>query len=107
LQVDLTVAAGDLPGPVDHAAYVVVQESLTNVLRHARATRAAVALERLDDRLVVTVADDGHGAAGTGQDGGMGISGMRSRVKALGGTLEAGRTSEGFRVRAVLPVGSP
>jgi signal transduction histidine kinase len=106
LRVDLSVAARDLPDRVDHAAYLVVQESLTNVLRHAQATRATVTLERLDDRLVVTVADDGHGGAVTGQDGGMGISGMRSRVEAIGGTLEAGRTSEGFRVQAVLPVGA-
>ena len=106
LGVDLTASPGDLPAAVDHAAYVVVQESLTNVLRHARATRATVTLERQGDRLTVTVADDGHGAADAGQDGGMGISGMRSRVEALGGTLEAGRTGDGFQVRASLPVES-
>jgi signal transduction histidine kinase len=106
LQVDLAVAAGDLRDPVDQAAYVVVQESLTNVLRHAQATRASVVLERNEDRVTVTVTDDGQGGAVTGQDGGMGIPGMRSRVEALGGTLEAGRTPEGFRVRAVIPVGS-
>jgi signal transduction histidine kinase len=92
---------------VDRASYVVVQESLTNVLRHAQATRATVALARQGDRLVVTVADDGHGGAAAGQDEGMGIPGMRSRVEALGGTLEAGPTAEGFRVRAVLPVEAP
>jgi signal transduction histidine kinase len=107
LRVELTVAAGDLPAPVDQAAYVVVQESLTNVLRHAQATRASVALERNEDQVLVLVADDGRGEAVAGQDGGMGIPGMRSRVEALGGRLEAGRTPEGFRVRAVLPVGSP
>ena len=107
LRVDLNAVTGELPEPVDHAAYVVVQESLTNVLRHAQATLATVSLERLDDRLVITVADDGHDGGVAGQDGGMGISGMRSRVEALGGMLEAGRTTEGFRVRAVLPVESP
>ena len=107
LRVDLNVAAGDLPGSVDHAAYLIVQESLTNVLRHAQATRVAVGLERLDDQVVVTVADDGNGGALTGQDGGMGISGMRSRAEALGGALEAGRSIDGFRIRAVLPVGPP
>ncbi len=71
----------------------MVQEALTNVLRHAHATRALVSFERRDGDLVVTVRDDGRGGGatgGTGQDGGMGISGMRSRVEALGGTLEAG-----------------
>jgi signal transduction histidine kinase len=107
LAVDLAVETGELPESVDRASYVVVQESLTNVLRHARATRATVALARQGDRLVVTVADDGHGGATAGQDEGMGIPGMRLRVEALGGTLEAGPTAEGFRVRAVLPVEAP
>lgn len=107
LSVDLTIDPGDLPATVDHAAYVVVQESLTNVLRHARAARATVTLEQRAETLVVTVTDDGHAATGAGQDGGMGISGMRSRVEALGGTLDAGRCDEGFRVRAVLPVEAP
>jgi signal transduction histidine kinase len=106
LTVDLAMDPGDLPTAIDHAAYVVVQESLTNVLRHARATRATVTLERQGDRLTVTVTDDGPGAAGAGQDGGMGISGMRSRVEALGGTLDAERSAEGFQVRASLPVES-
>ncbi|WP_426242401.1 sensor histidine kinase [Nocardioides sp. LHG3406-4] len=107
LAVDLTTDPGELPAAIDHAAYVVVQESLTNVLRHARATRATVALGRRGDRLVVTVVDDGHGTVTAGQDGGMGISGMRSRVEALGGTLEAGGSAEGFRVRATVRIESP
>ncbi|MDF1605994.1 sensor histidine kinase [Nocardioides sp. YIM 152315] len=96
---------GALEGAADHTAYVVVQESLTNVLRHARATRAAVVLERTDVGLTVIVSDDGVGAAAAvGQDGGMGIAGMRSRVEALGGTLQAGPDATGFRVRAQIPV---
>jgi len=62
-----------------------------------------VSFERRDGGLVVTVRDDGRGDAPNGQDGGMGISGMRSRVEALGGTLEAGPGPSGFRVRAVIP----
>jgi len=104
LVVDLAAPSAELPASVDHAAYVVVQESLTNVLRHARATRATVTLRLEGDQLVVAVADDGRGAQVTGQDEGMGISGMRTRVEALGGTFEAGPSAEGFRVRATLPV---
>lgn len=107
---DGTIDPGDGAG---HAAYAVVQEALTNVLRHARATRATVTVERAGERLVVTVTDDGVGPAPAppgqqgGQDGGMGIAGMRSRVEALGGTLVAGPDPDapGFRVRASIPVG--
>lgn len=109
LAVDLRVDVGELPGPVSRTAYAVVQESLTNVLRHARASRASVVLAQDDDRLTLTVTDDGRepASASAGQDGGMGISGMRSRVEALGGTLDAGPGPGGFRVRAVLPVQAP
>jgi len=107
LEVDLAAPSAELPAAIDHAAYVVVQESLTNVLRHARASRASVTLRLEGDRLLVTVADDGPGAQVTGQDEGMGISGMRARVEALGGTFEAGPSAPGFRVRATLPVAAP
>jgi signal transduction histidine kinase len=105
LTVDRRGDPGDVAGPADHTAYVVIQESLTNVLRHARATRATVSLERTDGRLTVTVADDGVGADAPdpGQDGGMGIAGMRNRVESLGGSLEVGPGTTGFRVRATIP----
>jgi signal transduction histidine kinase len=91
-----------LPGDVDEAAYVIVQESLTNVLRHASATRAVVELRTEGETLVVSVTDDGQGGEVVE---GMGVSGMRARAQRLGGSLEVGRSADGFRVRAVLPLG--
>jgi signal transduction histidine kinase len=102
LEVRVEGRAGAVPDEVDAAAYVVVQESLTNVLKHAGARTAMVRLTRTPTTLEVTVADDGRGSAGGTT--GLGISGMRGRVEALGGTLEAGPGPRGgFLVRATLP----
>jgi signal transduction histidine kinase len=98
-----------LPPAVDLACYRVVQESLTNVVRHARASRADITVTHADGRVTVEVTDDGR-AGGNGQRGGsgQGILGMRERARALGGSLEAGpRPQGGFRVLASLPVGTP
>jgi signal transduction histidine kinase len=106
VQVRLDVAPVIAPAEVDATAYLVVQEALTNVLRHARATVVDVVVRRTDDHLDLTVTDDGQGPASPSDTGaGMGIPGMRSRVEALGGTLETGAVAgHGFRVRAVIPV---
>lgn len=93
---------------VDEAAYVVIQESLTNVLRHAAATTAEVTVAVTGESLVVSVTDDGQGGAVSEESSGMGISGMRARVARLGGTVDAGaRTgggARGFAVRATMPL---
>jgi signal transduction histidine kinase len=98
-----------LPAAVDLAAYRVVQESLTNVVRHARASRAEITVTHRDGRVTVEVTDDGRaGTPGNGDGGGsgQGILGMRERARTLGGSLEAGpRPGGGFRVLASLPVG--
>lgn len=114
LAVEVTGAGGPgLPGLVDATAYRVVQEALTNTLRHARAETAEVGLERADGLLTVTVTDDGTGPlpggarrSPDGGRGGSGLAGMRERVRMVDGTLEAGPVPRnGFRVRARLPLG--
>jgi signal transduction histidine kinase len=106
LSVELSGSAGELAEPVDSVVYGVVQEGLTNVLRHAAATSASVRLDRSVDRVVVTVEDDGRGSARrTPAADGLGLRGMRERVRALGGEVSAGpRASGGFALRAVLPL---
>jgi signal transduction histidine kinase len=99
-------------GVVGVAAYRVVQEALTNVLRHAAADRAEVALAYGDDALVVTVSDDGRGGRAAAhrpdrpdRPAGHGLAGMRERVTVLGGSLDAGPRAEGgFAVQARLPL---
>ena len=95
---------GEVPArAAQFAAYRIVQEALTNVVRHGGATRAVVAIERLDDELLVTVDDDGHGLAPNAPEGG-GILGMRERAALLGGSVEIGRSPHGgTRVTARLP----
>jgi len=92
----------DVPAPVATAVYRVVQESLTNTVRHAGAGRVTVTLHYLPASVEVTVADDGAGAE---HPEGHGIMGMRERVAALGGALTAGPDEDGgFTVRATIPV---
>ena len=94
---------GDLPASVDVAAYRIVQEALTNVVRHAGVNRAEVRLVYGDDDLVVQVDDDGRAAQPMVP--GTGITGMAERAAVLGGRLNAGpRPAGGFRVRAWLPL---
>ncbi len=96
----------ELPAGVDLSAYRIVQEALTNTLRHAQATRADVTVRYSADVLELDVLDDGRGgSAASGDGGGYGIVGMRERAAALGGTLEAGALpGGGYRVHARLPL---
>ncbi|MBB4662261.1 sensor histidine kinase [Conexibacter arvalis] len=108
VSVDVTGERRRLPVPVDVAGYRIVQEALTNVVRHAAATRVRVALAYEPDAVALVIDDDGRGAAaGTGDGaggGGHGLAGMRERAALLGGSVEAGpRPGGGFRVRARLP----
>ena len=95
-----------VPAGVDLSAYRIVQEALTNTLRHAGASRAEVTVRSEPGMLELDVLDDGHGGTGPAPDGGgRGIAGMRERATMLGGTLDAGPLPEGgFRVHARLPL---
>lgn len=110
LPVGMTVT-GDryvLPPAVDLAAYRIVQEALTNVLRHAAATQATVHVEYRPGELALEITDDGRGVEGEVVPEGHGITGMRERVAALAGTLEARpNPGGGLRVSACLPVNAP
>jgi signal transduction histidine kinase len=108
LPVDIEVsrdpAAGPLPAAVDVTAYRIVQESLTNVMRHAAAARAHVEVVHCPDHVEIAVVDDGRGAAAEATPG-HGITGMRERAEMVGGSLDAGpQPGGGFRVRARLPL---
>jgi signal transduction histidine kinase len=97
-----------LPAGVDLSAYRIVQEALTNVVKHAGPARAQVAIRYRDHEVRVEVTDDGRGAAAPTGDGrarvGHGLIGMRERVSVFGGDLEVGpRPGGGFRVAARLP----
>jgi signal transduction histidine kinase len=95
-----------LPAAVDVAGYRIVQESLTNVVRHARAHGATVTLEYGPAFVEVEIIDDGRNGA-SGSAPGHGIAGMRERAEAVGGRVEAGpRFVGGFRVWARLPTGA-
>jgi len=93
-----------LPAGVDLTAYRLVQEGLTNAIKHARAEHAEVIVRYGDGQVELTVSDDGTGD-GEGVKGGNGLVGMRERVSVYGGELDAGpRPEGGFRLHATLPV---
>jgi signal transduction histidine kinase len=92
-----------LPPPVEAAAYYIASEALTNVAKHAQATRATIVARLEDDRLVLEIADDGLG--GADEASGSGIVGLRDRAETLGGTLSVeSEAGGGTVVRAVLPL---
>jgi signal transduction histidine kinase len=93
-----------VPSAVGHVGFRVVQEALTNVMRHANATSAHVVILVRDGELRIAVTDDGHGGSASG-NGGHGLRGMAERVAALGGELDAGPGDPGgWRIRARLPL---
>jgi signal transduction histidine kinase len=105
VNVAVSPPPGPLPPGVDLTAYRVVQEALTNTLKHASGAAATVTIGHQDDWLEIEVTDTGGepGAeSGTGE--GRGLIGLRERLAVYGGTLEARRTiAGGYRVRARIP----
>jgi signal transduction histidine kinase len=110
LPVRLAIDGGTaaLPAAVDVSAYRIVQEALTNVLKHAGPASADVTVGCVDGAVVIEVTDDGVGGAAAGPSaGGHGLVGMRERAAMFGGELLAGpQPGGGFAVRARLPLGS-
>ncbi len=110
LDVDLVVDDVAIPASVGSAVFRIVQEAVTNVLRHAQARSVEIAVRVTGDSLTVEVADDGAGPPDRGQvdrlgeRSGRGIVGMRERAQSLGGTLDAHASARGFVVSAQLPI---
>jgi signal transduction histidine kinase len=104
VEVDVS-KLGELPEPVEVAAYYVVSEALTNAAKHADASFAEVAVQRRNGTLSVSVRDDGGGGADPGR--GSGLIGLRDRVEAMGGTLDVeSPVGVGTWLRAALPAKS-
>jgi signal transduction histidine kinase len=105
VDLDVTAAPEGIPPVIGHAGYRIVQEGLTNVLRHSTAEHARVRIGQHEGVLLVEVLDDGQASPATGAGGGHGVLGMRERAAALGGSCEAGRLpGGGWRVRARIPI---
>jgi signal transduction histidine kinase len=108
VKVEVASPPRELPGTTDHAAYRILQESITNAIRHAGPARVLVSVTYGPSDLELLVADDGHGPRDPGRgagDAGRGIVGMRERAALLGGELTAGpRPDGGFQMRARLPL---
>ena len=104
----MTVGSGtdDLPQVLQLAVYRIVQEGLSNVMRHAAGARTWVDVVRGDEVLMVEVTNEAHPGTGplTDRDGGHGLAGVRERVTLLGGRFEVDQPDGGWRLRAELPL---
>jgi signal transduction histidine kinase len=97
-----------LPSGIDLSAYRIVQEALTNALKHAGPTRATVTVRYAEDGLELEIADEGRGGATAGDGVGHGLAGMGERVALYGGTLRTGtRAGGGYAVNVRLPFETP
>lgn len=108
VQLDMQGDLADVRGAAATAAYRVAQECLTNALRHSAAREISLRIERrtgAEDALLIRVEDDGGGdAAHVAQFAGFGLTGMRERIAALGGSLSIARATRGLSVNATIPI---
>jgi two-component system, NarL family, sensor kinase len=109
--VDLAPDMGRLPHDVETAIFRIVQESLTNVHRHSGSRMAAISLQRQRGNVVLEVSDRGKGISGVrlsqiarGESSGIGLRGMRERVKSLGGEIDISAFDGGTHVRVAIPL---
>lgn len=108
LAVEVTGEPPPLPAAADAAAYRIVQESLTNAMRHAGAARVHIDVRETGDDVVITIVDDGAGPSADPSSSGNGLRGMAERAAAVGGRVTAGPGPDGgFRVEARLPRAAP
>jgi signal transduction histidine kinase len=106
VDVDWHGSREPLPADIDASAFRIIQEAVTNVVRHAGTGRCQVSISQQDGQLSIEVTDSGRGGSGAGT--GYGITGMRERAALLGGDFSAGpRPGGGFRVTARLPLPAP
>ena len=106
VEVDWHGSREPLPADIDLSAFRIIQEAVTNVVRHARTGQCQVSIDQQDGQLSIEVTDSGRGGSTAGT--GYGITGMRERAALLGGDFSAGpRPGGGFRVAARLPVPAP
>ncbi|MCK2215220.1 histidine kinase [Actinomadura sp. ATCC 31491] len=104
VDVELSLPPDPLPAGIDLAAYRVVQEALTNTIKHAAGAAASVSIRHEDDRLEIEVTDTGGTRRGPSHPGGRGLIGLRERLAVYGGTLNAGHTpAGGYRILARVP----
>jgi signal transduction histidine kinase len=104
-EFDLRLEHTTVPTPVAGTAFRIVQESLTNVLRHADATAALVSVRARGDALQIEIADNGRASPSAAATTGLGLRGMAERAHAVGGTIDSGpRHAGGWRVTAALPL---
>jgi signal transduction histidine kinase len=104
LEVHLEIAAGILPTGVSTTVYRVVQEGLTNVVRHSDATTAAVAVRREERGVVTVVSSVGRPRSTRSPGGGRGLVGLRERLAVVGGSLHSEATVDGWRLEARIPL---
>lgn len=104
LAVELDLCVDELPASVGTTVYRVVQEGLTNVIRHSEARRARVVVRREETSVLTTVTDDGRPRAPRTEGGGRGLAGLAERLSLFDGTLESARTDDGWCLEARIPL---